>query len=74
MKAPQKKRSDHVSNDFGLPKPSPSETSRIPGPLHPVHFIDKDEGIAVHKRGDHSKDSWRTQLLHASDQLGKGSR
>ena len=72
VKAPQKERSDHVSNDFRLPKPSLSETSRISGPLHPVHFIDEDEGIAVHKRGDHGKDSWGTQLLHASDQLGEG--
>jgi hypothetical protein len=39
-----------------------------------VHFIDEDKGVTVHKRGEHRKNSWGTQLLHASDQLGKGSR
>src|SRR3989304_2959379 len=72
VKTSQEERPDHMSNDFRLPEPSPSETSRISGPLHSVHFIDEYEGITVHKRGEHRKNFWGTQLLHASDQLGKG--
>lgn len=71
MKTSQEKRPDHMSNDFGLPEPSPPKTSRISRPFYSIHLINKDKGISVHEGGEHGENLRGTQPLHPFNQLGK---
>ena len=74
-----------MTDDLRLPEPSSSKTSRIPCPFHPLHLIDKDEGVTVHEGGENGENlgepnfsipliNWGKEVVEESRMMEKTPR